>query len=350
MKSKSLDIPTPEPGDPNTQIEKAGQAVIETEDLKSVDLFASLLNNRNDLTPQEYLGWYKTSLLEVCTYLPDDEPRDNFEERYNAWEKKLVNLKPKQEEEVFAEGIDIMELVVKSANLASNFMKKNLAESALLIGKMGNQFKAAIKRKKFPWVVWSETNLSFIGKRNLEKYMRLAERTDCHDFTFLGIDRMDLLCTATKNSKGKNRIGEFLKRHNIAFDPEGELDLPDFKARIDAALSSERLAQKGLSVDFNLIFNLQVIGVDIDSSLIKTLASIQESGGNPIKHIETLISTGGKDPADEGGTRKPDDFNRLSNRLIQTIDFLIRGSETETVQLNHVDSDVFANLMENLMN
>jgi hypothetical protein len=295
----------------------------------------------------DYFGHDGTSVMEI-TSLEIMEDEDGHANALKQWEKKLSKAKGAQKDEVIMEGIELAMSITQDTNKFINVMSKNLAERAIIIGTICNQLKKHVKISNVPWIVWAEKNLSFIGKRNREKYMMLANRSDCYPYSFLGIDRLEMLCSATKASKDKDPIGTLLRSHNIAFNPEDETNLAEFKARIDAALSIERLNKKGLNVDFNLVVNLLYVGVEVDNALIKTLSNIQECGGDTTKHLENLLLTGGKESADSDVAKRPEDFNKLSNRLIQTIDYLIEGCSKQTVSLDQLDEDSYTLLITKL--
>jgi len=178
--------------------------------------------------------------------------------------------------------------------------------------------------------------------------MMIAKRVDCYPYTFVGLDRLEMLCSATKLMKDEDPIGALLRKYKIDFDPEAEDNLQEFKAKIDAAISSERLARKSLTFDFDMIVKLHLTGIDVDNSLIKTLSNIQKCGGDPAKHLNNLILTGGKESAEEDGAKKPEDFGRLANRLIQTIDYIIKGCSREAGLLELLDKEAYSSLMEKL--
>ena len=90
-----------------------------------------------------------------------------------------------------------------------------------------------------------ETNLPFLGKRNRQKFMRLAKRSDCHDYTHLGVDRLDVLCSLTEDSAEEEPIKALFGKYDIPFDETSEVNMTEFRNQIDAAISNERLVKKG---------------------------------------------------------------------------------------------------------
>jgi hypothetical protein len=154
----------------------------------------------------DYFGQDSTSVMDITSLeILDDE--DEHADALKNWEKKLNKSKGALKDEVIAEGIELALSVTQDTNKFINAMSKNLAERAIIIGAIFNQLKKHVKIANTPWIVWAEKNLSFIHKRNREKYMMLANRSDCYLYSFLGIDRLEMLCSATKTSKDKDPIG-----------------------------------------------------------------------------------------------------------------------------------------------
>ena len=222
----------------------------------------------------QYFGPDSTSNVQI-TQLNIVDVENDHSDALKLWQEKLSKAKADQKAAIIAEGIELAMRVTKDTNTMINLMAKNLAERAIIIGIIFNHLKKYVKVSDVPWVVWAEKNLAFLGKRNRERYMMLAKRIDCYPYTFLGIDRLEMLCSATKNSHEKNPIGKLLRSHKITFDPEAETNLAEFKTKIDAVLGYERLQKKGLDIDFKLIVNLLYVGGEVDNSLIKTLSNIQ---------------------------------------------------------------------------
>jgi hypothetical protein len=157
--------------------------------------------------------------------------------------------------------------------------------------------------------------------------MRLAARTDCHRFSFLGVEWLDLLCTATKNFKVDDPIGFLLSKYNITFDANSPENLGSFKNRLDSAINRERLSKEGLEPDFELVSRVIQTGRSFDKGLIKTMKDIRDSGGSPEAYLGKLSLHQGKDDADEDAEKRLEDFNSLASRLIQAIESLLKNPD-----------------------
>lgn len=290
----------------------------------------------------ELMGTDSTSPLDISSIEIIDE-----QESVKTWMGK--GKKPKKgqvvnNDEVIKEGIELIEEISGEANRVINIAFKNFADKAIQIGLICHKLKVLIRGNKQPWAVWAEENLPFIAKRNREKYMRLASRQDFWPFSFLGVDRGELLCSVTEDMDGDDRIGNLLKKYKIPFNEEMEINMSEFKAMIDAAINNERLTNNGLTINFNLITNIVNLGVDFDKSMIKRLKDIQECGGNPENLLQKLMLTGGQENVDTSPDKRLKDFNHLSNRLIVTLEFIMQ----DEAQLAKIHKDTFEKLMAKL--
>lgn len=301
----------------------------------------------NTLEPEpeywEYMGIDSTSFNEVEILTVDDSDMESVK----AWMGKIKKPKKGQivnYDQVIDDGIALIREISGDANRLINVAFKNFADRAIQIGLICQKLKLLIRGHKQPWAVWAEESLPFIAKRNREKYMLLASRSDCWPFSFLGVDRLEMLCSVTKDMAGNDRIGDLLKKYEIPFDEDMEINMGEFKAMIDAAINNERLTNNGLTINFNLVTNIVNLGVDFDKSMIKRLKDIQECGGNPENLLQRLMLTGGKDDTDSTADKRLQDFNHLSNRLIVTLDFIIKDQD----QLVKIDRDTFEMLMAKL--
>lgn len=244
------------------------------------------------------------------------------------------------------EGVKHLQSNVADFNSFKHLVGYADAEWAINIGKFLNKLKPLVKKAGHFWEVWSEQNLPFIGERNRAKFMKLARREDCHRFSIFGVDRLDVLCSATEKSKDKDRIGSFLERHGIKFDPTVEYNLDEFKVEVDTALNRERLIKNEIAADDTLVRDLTLAKLNFDKSLIQRLKYVKDSGGDVNVCLKTLSLNRGHDPAEAAEEKKLKDFNSLSSRLIRTIDALIKSDDDEDIE--RVDPETLKKLHKKL--
>jgi hypothetical protein len=116
---------------------------------------------------------------------------------------------------VLLEGIQSLKENFADFDLFKYLVSRYNAEWSIHLGKYMNRVKELARKAGLLWEVWAGENLPFIGKHNRSKFMNLARRTGCHKFSFLGVDRLDILCSATAESKDLDPIKSFIERHSI---------------------------------------------------------------------------------------------------------------------------------------
>jgi hypothetical protein len=241
--------------------------------------------------------------------------------------------------------IEKLRIMAAEVNLLINHTAKETAERGIEIGTVLNELKPLVKKPGVLWEVWAEENLPFIGRRNREKFMLLAKRKDCHRYTVLGADRLEMLSSATKDLEGEDPIGSLLTKYNIAFDETSDINLAEFKTLVDSAINNEKLVKYGIQADLGLIKDLTREGVAFDKSFIKKVTEIKESEGNPEIYLKALSIKGGQGEIESGIEERIKDFNTLANRLIRVVDYILKNPD----EVSKIDRDSFLTLFHKLM-
>jgi len=343
--------PTASPNDPDTQKsdhpeEDAGSAEDQSEGdpaenpAAEPDMVTDMIQDQEPVAePLTYMGIDNTAMIDIAITEVEDES-DNTVADWISKVAKPKDGKKLDKDAVIKEGIGLIAGLTADANKLINIAAKNYADGAIEIGTACNFLKELTRGFDEPWGVWAEKNLPFLGTRNRQKFMMLASRTDCHDFTHLGVDRCEVLCSVTKDSKEKEPIKALLAKYSIPFDEKSEVNMTEFRNMVDAAISNERLIKKGLNIDFELVANAVNAKVGIDKALIKKLKDIQDCKGDPEIHLKAMtLSQGSEDPETEVKKRFQD-FNSLSSRLVKTIDYIINNRD----HLDSLDKDIFVYL------
>ena len=286
-----------------------------------------------------YLGKDSTSVIDVVS-MPPEEEEDDITRSVDEW----CSNQSMSKEEVVPSGITLVSKVATKYNKALSSTGKLLADYAILIGKVCNKIQQSAVKPGEKSEVWANEYLPFLSPRNRQKYMFLASRKDCYQYTFLGVDRLEHLCSVTKDSDEKDPIGSLLEKYEIKFDPEvdAESSLAEFKTLVDAAYNSARLVNKRIETDHELVKDLTQLGTKFDGSLIRTLKDIKKSGGNPETYLKELLANGGKKSLDEEDNGKDHlkDFNSLSSELINAINYIVRDPD----QISKIDKDTLLDL------
>jgi hypothetical protein len=249
--------------------------------------------------------------------------------------------------ELLTEGIGLLKECYADFNSFKHLFGRYDAEWAIHLGNNLLQMKALAKKAGLLWEPWAAENLNFIGKRNRPNFMNLARRTDCHKYSFLGVDRLNILCSATVDFKDDtdDLIGAFMTKHNIVFDPTKEFDLDEFKVQIDTALNMERLLKNGVDLDIEKVKKLTQSGKKFEKSFISKMKDIKESGGDINVFADNVAISGGQDAIEDEGEKRLQDFSTLSNRLIATIDYIVKENSDE---IEKIDAETFLRLQKKL--
>jgi hypothetical protein len=292
---------------------------------------------------EPYLGTDNTSLNEVTDVYVKQEQVDPNVEMVTAWFEH-INARNIDIAHEITVGIEIARTVTSDYNQFYNLSQMTMAGRMILIGKVLLALKRLTRQAGYMWTRWAAIHMPFLKPRSRERAMLLAERKDCHLYLPLGAERLELLCQGTKGSKEKDPIGSLLRKYNILYGQDAEVTPAEFKALIDAALNAERLAQGGISVDFELVKRLTNLKVEVGSSLIKRLQETRESGGSVQRYLELLTLHGGKEMAASDSEKPLQDFKLLSSRLIKTLAEI----QEDQIQPDKIDATLLTQLIEEL--
>ncbi len=255
---------------------------------------------------------------------------------------KLPDLNP---QDVIMEGIELFKMQYADFNSITHVFGYQSAEMAIHLGKILIKLKSVARKTGEAWDSWAATNLPFIKTRTREKFMNLAKRYDCHRYSVLGSERLDILCSAKKDFQGDvNPIGAFLAKHNIVFDPTKEFVVEEFTKQIDIALGCERVESKGFNVPRDKVAALHKLGREVDQALIKSLTIARQSGGSPEAVFDRLILNGGKELQDSTPEQRLADFNTAASRMLKTLDYIIENQD----HVDLIDRETYQLLMEKL--
>jgi hypothetical protein len=241
-------------------------------------------------------------------------------------------------------GEELLGKVYAQYNRSFNAVEGTFANYAIMMGKMLLVMKKLAKEAGVKWEVWASDHVKYMGEANRQNYMRLAERPDAHPYAFLGIDRLLVLISVTKAITTDDKVSEFLAKYHLEYDPEKETNLLGFKHQVDAAIFAEKAEKAGVKVDLEKVINLLEVGLKLDNSLIRDLAMIQDNGGDPNQHLETLHMNQGQGQDFLEPQKRIEGFNKLVVRIKETIDSIIANPEL----INSIDSAMIQSLEEKL--
>jgi hypothetical protein len=219
------------------------------------------------------------------------------------------------------------------------FTKYSIARGLILI-----QLKKIIKKAGQSWDAWATINIPLLSQRTRIDNMRLAYRSDCHQYYVLGSDRLLLLIRATEEHKGDDKIGQFMTRRGIKFNPESRDEIKKFKAEVDTALNTEKLEKVGVKAKPQNVKALSQYRSSMDNNFIMTAKAVVDSGGDVDKHFEKIILNKGKERSPFEVSHAVKDFNFSGAKLIQIIDYMFKNEDT----IETLDAEIVIELQEKL--
>jgi len=288
-----------------------------------------------DLFP--YLGTDSTSVVNFEILGVDEEDEKEEKEQVKAWFERTKGPNVDANVEIKS-GVELAQGRTIAYNTKISATGEDLILREIDLGKIFHRLKKLTKAANLTWGPWAEENLTFVSKRTRERCMLLASRPESQRFAFLGVERLELLIGATKDSKDPDAIKTLLAQYEIVYDPKAEVNLAEFKHLIDSAVNSERLTKNGTKVDFEKVRNLTALGIQFDRSFLKRLKDIQESGGSVETYLDKRSIGMGAEAEETAGERRLADVNTLSNRLIKTLDYVSKDEEElEKLDMKTID-------------
>ncbi|MBF0395496.1 MAG: hypothetical protein HQK78_01875 [Desulfobacterales bacterium] len=156
--------------------------------------------------------------------------------------------------------------------------------------------KIVLTQKKASWQQWALENIKFIAKRTRESYMQLAKVNDAKDYVILGKDILIRIVQAIdiKNNKSDKPIGDFLRKHNLKFNPSSEASYDEFTTQVELAIIMEKAENHGIKFDSSLVSKLMDIGYILKPSDIDEAVMLKEKFQiDPDTFLSTLLEKNG---------------------------------------------------------
>ncbi|OQC18399.1 MAG: hypothetical protein BWX72_00050 [Firmicutes bacterium ADurb.Bin080] len=230
-------------------------------------------------------------------------------------------------------GIELLKEFNAKLNIAENGVDAVFTKYSIYRGQILIQLKKLVKKAGQSWQSWSTSQVPFVSERTRIDNMRLAYRQDCYDYYFLGSERLLMLIRATEGYKGKDKIGDFMRKYGIKFNPDSREQLKQFKQVVDTALNMERLEKVNVRATPQNVKSLTQYMPVMDNNFLMKSKAIAESGGDVDKYYEKLITNKGKEKSPFEIIKATADFNTSGKRLIQIIDYMMKNENTvETLE------------------
>jgi hypothetical protein len=253
-------------------------------------------------------------------------------------------------EERLAYALELSRQLQAQLNLAFHGVTAIFTQYVIKMGLLILEMRKLANKLKLPWEKWAATHLHHIPERTRQDYMQIAGRPDAHAFAFLGKERLLHLIRATGNMKGEDRIGDFLKKHAIPFDPKhttGDEKLVDFRNSLDAAIAVEKAAKAGVTAPLEKVKTLLAMGVKVESKVIERMSLLQKNEGTPETYLDTLIKNQGVEENPFEGEARVETLSKLTARLKSTAKAIMAKPDFK-IAINADDISDLENLVKQL--
>lgn len=285
---------------------------------------------------------------ETVQYAADDSNAFKTMELLNDEKQSVEEINIHTEEDtpidLIREKIEQVRAMATEYHLFINHTGREMAERAIRLGSVLIELKSLVRMSDESWEQWAADNLPFVGERNRQKYMFLSKRHDCHRHTRLGVDRLEMLCSATKDFDGEDPIGAFMAKYGISIDETCEVDLEEFKAQVDVALNREKLEKRNIPVSSPMVNAITRQGLSLDKGLLRELSHIAQAGGDPESHLKSLTTREEKEETEPSAKDMLKEFKTLANKMIRTVDDILKCPD----QISKIDPDSIIRLIEKL--
>ena len=282
-----------------------------------------------------------TAVHDVITLIEEDDGdligsdvSDEVEDFLNP------DMKYESKEAKLTAGHDLLRRYFSQHNRSWSAVLGTFAGYAVTTGRILIELKALAKECDKKWEPWAAENLAFMSPRTRQAFMQLAAVPAIDDYPHFGKERLLLLAAATKPYTSDDPIGDFLKAHDLYFDPEAEIDLDAYKEAVDIALDHDRLKNAGVVVRKDSIRKYKMDGKKINTSLINVLKTVQRSGGDPNKSLTDPII----DDDSQNGEKRVQSFKKLAVSLLGTIEWIVGHPDF----FDQVDADKIEELEDKL--
>jgi len=229
-------------------------------------------------------------------------------------------------------GIQLLNEFNNKLNIAENGVDAVLTKYSIYRGQILIHLKELVKKAGQSWQSWSTMKIPFVSERTRIDNMRLAYRPDCHPYYPLGSERLLMLIRATEGYKGNDKIGDFMKKYGIKFNPASRDQLKQFKHTVDTALNMEKLEKVGVNANYQIVKTLTQYIPVMDNNFIMKSQAIAEFG-DINKYYEKLIVNKGKEKSPFEIIKAIADFNTQGKKLIQIVNYMMKDENTiETLE------------------
>jgi len=295
-------------------------------------------------------------LREVYIAVSDDKGAllgdESLEERVKAIIEEFRNPEEdapeKSNEERLAELKEVSTEYAKQINVTGSIQDGALTKYRIRLGLLFRYQKKLVKETGREWIEWFTENYDEKHLRSIQDFMALAEMPNIIRYAVFGKERLILIRRQLGKKKGFNvdedPIGDFLRKHEIRFDPETEDAGPEddgpidsWRVDIDAAIAMEKIwraeRKQDLKLDLDRGLIREIIGMNIpvNTGMIRDMMLLKRHGANVADYLQRRYVNGGGVEVPEARTiennRMLEDIPKVVSRLRDTVKHLRENTD-----------------------
>jgi hypothetical protein len=256
--------------------------------------------------------------------------KDRTFDRFDDPESLLRKIKPMV--------IDYLQKVNRVESSTSGIITKY----RIRLGVIFNFQKKLVKKLGYNWMEWFGQNYGMSHFRTVNDYMRLAKIPNIIRYAALGKERLLEIVRQLGTTESIDPVGDHIEKNGLDFDPDTEVDAAELKAHATIAISHRKLIHEGFSeIPVEKVAALVRSGAEVEDKHIRYLKAIRQANGDVLRHMDSLIATGGKFDPIAAPVRKAEAFRKTIDRFLDQAGDALNDSDI----VNRVDLDLCRQLM-----
>ena len=249
--------------------------------------------------------------------------------------------------------VDLSSKYHRQINFATNMTSGILVKHQIRLGHLYLQQKRLLKKidANVNWMEWYAKTYGASSLRSAQDFMRLASTPNIIRYAVFGRDRLvEILRGISPFGTSNDPIGEFLAKYSFTFDPKAEEFMDDWRAKIDTAISMEKIKKMEKKDDISLDLGFEQIkklidnNIPVDSGMISNMLIVKESGGSVKDYLETTVLGKGEKPTQVERAEKLETVQVLSKKLKEIVAFYSK----DTAAIGQINRDHITSLRESV--
>jgi len=216
-------------------------------------------------------------------------------------------------------------------NMVESGLTGTITKYRIRQGQLFLIMKDLVKATEGPkWIEWFKENFDGREFRSVQDYMRLAKVPGIIRYAVFGKERLlqILRQLSAVDKDTPDRVGSFIERNGIDFNPAEEVDAQELRIEADVAINHQKLVGAGITeITKEMVDVLVRNGREIETAHLTELKATKELGNDVAEKFEEIQASGTKLEPVMTPTRKAEKFKKATDRFIKGIESAIEDAE-----------------------